>query len=168
MICDQVRPFIDRLPAREWTREMRAAITKHVGSCTRCKQALEAVTAMEAEILALPEIEAPADMAEAIAARIAELPVPVQATEPVEKPCPLKDLRPWAALAPGALTAFAASLYLAISGGQTPELVNAKPMGGWLERMVEMQHAGPGVYVLAAGLILFTIGLFALPSTDNA
>jgi hypothetical protein len=166
MICDQVRPFIDRLPAREWTPEMRAAIQKHTGSCTRCNQALESVTAMETALQGVPELGAPAGLAEAIAARIADLPAAAKAPEPAAKP--LKDLRPWAALAPGAVTAFAASLYLAATEGHAPELVNAKPLAGWLERLVELQHAGPGLYVLAAGLALFTIGLFALPSADNA
>jgi hypothetical protein len=168
MICDQVRPFIDRLPAREWNPEMRDAIERHVGSCAKCKQALETTTAMEVALQVIPDLEPPAGLAETIAARIADLPVAAQAAEPARESKILKDLRPWVALAPGASTAFAASLYLLLTESRPVELVNAKPLGGWLERLVEMQHAGPGLYVLAAGLALFTIGLFAFPSEEEA
>lgn len=171
MICEQALWHIDHLPAREWRPALRAQIQRHIAGCEKCRQAFDAAQAMEAALKSLAEVTAPAGLDETIAIRTsqhaAEQAASKAAEEHVHTRKGAKERRAWAAMVPGAALAFGAQLYIVLTSDIRIDLASA-PAQRWLDLLITLPQAGPSFFVLAAGLALFTVGLFALPTTDKA
>ena len=168
MTCEEIRRYIDWLPRREWHPALRERIERHVATCSACRQAAETAEATESMLGHLPEASAPPGLAEAIAFRISQQAAPGSAAVAVQKRKTNRDRRAWIALVPGAVTAFGAQIYISLSAAAKSDVhLSNGLMGWWLDQLGNLPQTDTAVYVLAAGLLVFTVGLFALPSTDG-
>lgn len=128
---------------------------------------------LDSELNRLPEPAPPAGMAAAIMSRTAhhEEKRPVASREsPRVAPAKAQksDWRAWTVLLAGVAVGLGAQAYRLLAGESTLHLTSPFLRGG-MEGLVEMPHASPAVLVLAAGLLLYVAGLFAVsarPTVD--
>lgn len=158
MTCAHVLGLIDAGPFAAYPQEHLDAARDHARDCPTCGPALALSTALTTELTMLPEPEAPANLAGIVMARIAQLPesnlVPIAVSTP--------GRRDWAhgVTALGGLVAGLAVVLTMPNGASvlgefvTPRLIAS---GG----MATMPASGAAALAIFAGLVLYTVGLFA-------
>jgi len=127
---------------------------------------------LEFELKRLPEPALPAGLTAGITARIARLDEEraAGAGEPprVARAQSGRDRLAWAAALVGVAIGLGAQAYRLVLGEATLDLISPRISGG-MNGVVEMLPASPAVAVLAAGLLLYLVGLFApLRGTGHA
>ncbi len=112
----------------------------------------------------LPEPAPPAGLAAAILARTARLDTEraaVSRDAPAVAAAKARSDRPaWAAAIAGVTIGLGAQMYGLLAGESTLDLVSSR-IGDGTAGLLEMPHADPVVFLLAAGLLLYLTGLFA-------
>ena len=171
MICKHLLALIDALPLAEYPPGQLEAAERHARDCVRCRSALTAAKALEIELHRQPEPAPPAGLAAAIIARTARLDDERATTSRdaswVAAIKARSDRRAWAAAIAGLAVGLGAQGYRLLSGESTLNLTSSR-IGGGMDGVIELLHGGPAVVVLAAGLLLYLAGLFALLGTTEA
>jgi hypothetical protein len=167
MTCLHVLGLIDAGPFVDFSRAQMEAALAHARECQTCRLALEASEALAGDLAALPQPAAPPGLAGSILAGIEAVDRARAAAggedQRARRPHRLPGLSDWSAWST-ALGGSVAGLILVTSMPRVHEvLVTWVPtadnamMTGWLE---EPPGFAGGV-VLAAGLLLFVVGLLA-------
>ena len=165
MICKHLLALIDALPLAEYPPSQLEAAERHARDCVRCQSALSAAKALDFELKRQPEPAPPAGMAAAIIARTARLDDDrATASRDASRVAAIKagsDRPAWAAAIAGLAVGLGAQAYRLLSGESTLNLTSSR-IGGGMDHVIEFLYGGPAVVILAAGLLLYLAGLFAL------
>jgi hypothetical protein len=162
MMCAHVLGLIDAGPFAEYPPEHLDAAREHARECPTCGPALAVATSLQAELATLPEPEAPADLANIVMARIAQLPESDAAAatgkQPAASPVRRRDWTPMVTAIGGLVAGLAMILTMpsgveGLGGFVTPRL-----SGGAL---ATMPATVPAALTIGAGLVVYVVGLFA-------
>ena len=161
MTCAHVLALIDAGPFAEYPQEHLDAARAHARECQTCGPALALTTVLTSELATLPEPETPADLAGIVMARIAQLPESDTVTAPAPGARAVRG-RDWMQTATiiGGLVAGLAMIVGMPSGAaalgsfMTPRFIAT---GG----LAALPSSGPAALAIAAGLVLYIVGLFA-------
>lgn len=164
MTCTHVLGLIDAGPFADYPPAHLDTAWQHARQCATCGPALEAVTALTADLAALPEPAPPPHLTATVLARIAQIDqahsAPAAAAMPETR---ARSTREWPAWA-GALGGLAAGLAIVLSmpPGDWSHIPIASPrVGGVTAGLVAMPSTSAEALALAAGLALYAAGLFA-------
>jgi hypothetical protein len=148
------------------------AAWKHARECATCGPALEAATALTADLAALPQPGPPPELSAAVLARIEQAeqaqPAGLAAAVPATRRSSI--LRQWSAQAT-VVGSLVAGLVIALSivAGDGARSSLTSPRVGGLAGLVSMPSTIIEGLVLGAGLLLYAAGLFApLRGRDRA
>jgi hypothetical protein len=163
MTCTHVLGLIDAGSFADYSRAHLDAAWEHARQCATCGPALRAATALTAELGSLPQPSPPPDLTAAILARVARIeaatPAPAAMME-ARAPSVARDWSSWATALGGVATGLAI-VWSTLRGDGAP-IDNALPgVHGITAGLVAMPSTTTGALVLAAGLVLYTAGLFA-------
>jgi hypothetical protein len=86
---------------------------------------------------------------------------PVPDARAAGKPAARPDRLAWSAIALGGSIGLGAQVYRLLSNSRALELVSS-PLRNWLERLTMTPPVDPALYVVATGLVVYLIGLYAL------
>ncbi len=162
MTCAHVLNLIDAGPFAGVPRARLDAAWQHARGCPTCGPALEAATALTADLKALPRPAPPPNLAGAVLARIAQ----IEAVRPV----PAAPVTPHTGFASGArdgsawvtaLGGIAAGLAVVVSTPLGAPISTAWPgVRAIAAGALAIPSTVAGALVLAAGLALYVTGLF--------
>lgn len=166
MTCTHVLDLIDAGPFADYPRAHFDAAWQHAHQCATCGPALEAATAITADLAALPQPAPPPDLAGAVLARIAQIDhahsAPAGAAMPETRA--RSSTRDWTAAWAAALGGLAAGLAIVLSmpsSDRAPIQIASPRVGGMTAGLVARPSTTTEALVLAAGLVLYVVGLFA-------
>jgi len=161
MTCAHVLGLIDAGPFADYSREHLDAAWAHAHECPTCGPALALTTSLTAELGALPAPSEPADLAGIVMARIARLPEPGSTTAS-QHAVAASRRRDWAQ-AVTALGGLVAGLALILTMPTGAEVLGdfVTPRFGAAGALATVPWSGPAVIAIGAGLLLYTVGLFA-------
>ena len=151
MTCAHVLGLIDAGPFADFPPAYLDAAWQHARQCATCRPALEAATALTADLGALPQAAPPPDLAAVVMARIAR----IEPEESAPAAADGSEWRGWAA-ALGGLGAGAAIVLLTHLGERPLMGLRRLPAG-----LDAMPSTITGVLALAVGVVVYAAGLFA-------
>jgi hypothetical protein len=165
MTCTHVLDLIDAGPLADYPGAHLDAAWAHARQCATCGPALEAAAALTAGLSALVQPTPPPRVSAAILARIARIePVgPAPTPQAVPEKRRLVSTRDWSALATG-FGGVAAALVIVMSThlGDAVALDAAFPaLRKIAPGVVTLPGTTAGALALAAGLVLYVVGMFA-------
>ena len=160
MTCKHVLDLIDAGTFTDQSREQLDAVRQHARQCLTCEPALDAATAITADLVALPQPAPPPDLAAAVLARIERIDIDAEATSHTADARSTTHNRPmWASLAG---VAAGVALILSTPLAESATTAIALPaVRGLTGNLVAMPSTAAGVLALAAGLAFYAAGLFA-------
>jgi len=161
MTCAHVLGLIDAGPFADYTQEHFDAALAHARECPTCGPALEAATAMTAELRTLAGADAPGDLASIVMARIAQVPEPGSDAAAVTSGAAGRR-RDWAPSLT-ALGGLVAGLALILTMPTGAEVLGSfvTPRFSAAGALATLPSSGPAVLAIGAGLLLYVVGLFA-------
>ena len=170
MTCSHVLGLIDAGPFVNYPRAHLEAAWRHARQCATCGPALKAATALTSDLAALPLPAPPPHLGAAVVARISRIeerePVASAAFDAKTQPSSVRD---WSAWSTGATVIGGAAAALAIV---LSTVLNSTPLDIALlsvRGMTSLFSAPPTsswALILAAGLVVYVIGLFAPAAGD--
>jgi len=163
MTCAHVLGLIDAGPLAGYPPAHLAAAWSHAETCPECGPAMGLVRRLAQDLADWPEVAPPADLAAVVMSRIARVDE-TRAMEAGELPARARGwLANGAALATtlGGLTACAALVWSAATGGAALVRVTGPGLGGAATSGAPWPATLPEGLLLAAGLGLYVLGLFA-------
>jgi hypothetical protein len=166
MTCRHVLGLIDAGPFVSYPPAHLEAAWRHARRCATCGPALKAATALTSDLAALPKAALPPpDLAAVVLARISRIeeerrPVATATFDAEAQPSSARDWSTWSS---GATVAGGAAAGLAFV---LSTIVNSTPLDiALLSVRLTSLFAGPPTsswsLILAAGLVVYVIGLFA-------
>ena len=162
MTCSHVLARIDAVALADWAPHELAAAARHARDCAACRTTLAAARELDAGLHLLVEPALPAGLAAAIVARTARVPdpLPPSDTSRIVEVRAGRDRPAWAAALVGLAVALGARVY-SLAAGEAPLAFPSARIAGGTTGPLEMPGAEPAVLVLAAGLVLYLVGLLA-------
>ena len=162
MTCAHVLGLIDAGPFADYPAAHLRAAWQHAQQCATCGPALAAATALTDDLAALPQLTPPPDLRGTVMARIAQLDeatARAEAASDARPPSLVQDWPAWAT-ALGTVSASAAIILWMPSDGL---------VGAYLAPRLGLMtiSATAGTVSLAAGLVLYAVGLFAPVTTRS-
>jgi len=161
MTCAHVLGLIDAGPFADCPQEHLDAARAHARQCPTCGPALALSTTLTSELATLPGPETPADLAGIVMARIAQLPESddVRAPAPAAGTVRRRDWMQTVTTLGGLVAGLAVILTMpsgaaALGSFMTPRFIAT---GG----LAALPSSGPAALAIAAGLVLYVVGLFA-------
>jgi hypothetical protein len=164
MTCAHVLGLIDAGPFADYPRAHLAVAWQHARQCATCGPALEAATALTADLTALARPAPPPELTATVLARIAQ----IESANPTfaatarlgaQAPSGTRDWWAWAT-AFGGIGAALAIVWSAPLGGLAQIDIALPRVRGIATGLVVMPSTAAGALVLAAGLGLYVAGLF--------
>lgn len=163
MTCAHVLGLIDAGPFVAYPRGHMDAAWRHARECATCGPALEAATAITADLAALPQPGPSPEFSAAILARIAqaEQPEPVRLARAIPATRRRSMGRQWSALATvvGSLVAGLVIALSIVAGDEARSSLMSPRIGG-MSGLVAMPSTIADALTLGAGLLLYAAGLF--------
>jgi hypothetical protein len=161
MTCRHVLGLIDASPFADYPRAHLDAAWQHARHCPTCGPALETATALTAGLAALPHPAPARDLTASVLARIAEIEpartAHAAATIPeATVPSMTRTWPAWATALGGIGAGVAIVLWTPLSGVAPMDIAWLRPRG-----MTPNLVATPAALILAGGLALYVVGLFA-------
>jgi hypothetical protein len=163
MTCAHILGLIDAGPFADYPHAHLEAAWLHARQCATCGPALEAATALTADLVALPSLAPPPDMAAAVLKRIAQIEeshgaVVAAGMPETGAPSSTSDWSAWATALGGLGVGFA--IVSAPLGDAAPIEIAMPGIRGITAGLIAMPSTTMGTLVLAAGLVLYVAGLF--------
>ena len=164
MTCGHVLGLIDAGPFADYPSAHLAAAWEHARHCATCGPALQAGTAMTAQLSALPQPVPPSGLAESVMARIARIPETVasDAPTPLRETASARPHDPWAWAPAASVLSAALAIVLLFQSGE------AARDGLWSARtpsltagMLAMPELTSGTLALVVCLLVYAAALFA-------
>lgn len=165
--CKQVTPRLDGLPFLDPSELV--LVEKHAETCESCAEALVQAQALDQALRGLAGPTPPVDLTSKILQRVADL-EPGTLPEPIPEPLTETTSRPVgerlndAALPAGLSLGVASQVYALLSGQSSLSLTSSILQGGAGSNVP--MPTGPVALTLAAGLLLYAVGLCG-PASDE-
>jgi hypothetical protein len=163
MTCTHVLGLIDAGPFADYPRAHLDAAWQHARQCPTCGPALETATQLTTDLQALADPAPPPDLATVVLARIAQIeersdPAAAATSEPGEG----LNLADWSVRLAG-VGGLAATVAIAAEmlPGDLPIYLASPAVGGITGSLAAFPPFGPGALILAAGLVVYVMALFA-------
>ena len=163
MTCTHVLGLIDAGPFADYPRAHLDAAWQHARQCPTCGPALQTATRLTTDLHALADPAPPPDLATVVLARIAQIeersdPAAAATPEPVEG----LNLADWSVrLAGVGGLAATVAIATAVPAGDIPVYLVSPAVGGIRDSLAAFPPFGPGALILAGGLVVYVMALFA-------
>jgi hypothetical protein len=156
--------LIDAGPFADYPREHLDAAWHHARECATCESALKASAALTTGLSALPQPAAPRELSAVVLARIAQIDrahvVPARAPiRAMSARSSAGDRIAWAAAVAGIFAGIVLVLWIAL--GDWPIINAPLAVSGPTVGLVAIPVMNRDALILAAGLVLYTAGVFA-------
>lgn len=160
MTCAHVLGLIDAWPFADYPRAHLDAAWQHARGCATCGPALAAASVLTSDLIALPQITAPPDLAAVVLARIAQIEPAetIAVTTVTPRPFLAPEWPSWATTLGGLAAAFAVVLTILADNPMVSALLAAS--GSTIQPVPSLPTAVLA-FLLLAGLVLYLTGLFA-------
>jgi hypothetical protein len=160
MTCTHVLGLIDAGPFADYPRAHLDAAWQHARQCPTCGPALAAATQLTTDLQALADPAPPPDLATVVLARVARI---EERSDPAAaEPVAVVNLADWSVrlAAVGGLAATVA-IGAEMLPGDIPIYLVSPAVGGISDSLAAFPPFGPGALILAAGLVVYVMALFA-------
>ena len=162
MTCKHVLGLLDAGPFADYPGGHLDAAWRHARHCGRCGRALMAATRLGADLAALPQPTPPRDLTAAVLARCAQSAAPHSDRAATAMTRPRSNRSDW----PAGITAIGAlaggvALLLSIDANSAPLGILSPTVGRLEGGLIAAPSTTMEALLLAAGLLLYLVGLFA-------
>ena len=184
MKCEQALALLDALPFVSVEAAKFVSLEAHLDSCAQCRKARDEIESLSLALSRIPEPAPFEDLTASVLGRIAEVSaVPQEEKVALKEESGEQTVTPrafgslsddarsrgaqwwgWTVLPVGLALAFGAEVYR-MATGQAPLRLTEPLIQGGLS-FADLPAASPSLWILVAGLLLCTVGLFTPTVTE--